>query len=355
MIKNMSILLVTTSIGCAPSLEKEWDWNDEPLETEEIEEEEIEEGVYTNVIDATDAENWIYLDLESNELVAVDDPMDSTDWDIGFRRSHLKLNSGMHGLSTVEAALIEDAAYVPYDEAPAEGYQQDLPDTNGDGNPEYALGEWYDYDPSTHILTPKNQFYVVRSRNDVFFKFRILDYYDSAGTSGYLNIGWEEIDSPSNPVPSNPDIDKTINATDASTWIYFDLESASIVSPEDPTDSTDWDIAFQRYQIAINGGISGTGEMEVLPVLGVYDDFETLDEAPEGEWVTDVEDADDDGIPEYAFQDWFDYDVSTHILTPANAVYFVRTVEENTFRVRIHDYYSAQGDSGYMSVEFDEL
>ena len=127
------------------------------------------------------------------------------------------------------------------------------------------------------------------------------------------------------------------------------------MTPEDPTDSDSWDLAFQRYTIAVNGGISGTGNVEVLPLWEVYDEFESVIDIPEEGWVTDMEDADDDGLPEYAFKDWFDYDLSTHILSPADVVYLVHTVEENTFRVRVIDYYSAQGDSGYMSIEFDQL
>ena len=347
--------LIVLSMGCAPSLDKEWTWNDEALESDTSEEQEPEEGVFSKVIDASDPEVWIYLDIEEDEIIAVEEPLEAENWDIGLQRFNIKLNSGVHGPSNVEAALVAGESYVPYDEAPFEGYEQDLADANDDEIPEYVLADWYDYDSSTHILTPKDQFYVLKSRNQQYYKFRIVDYYDEAGTSGFMTIDWEEIDAPSDPTPANPDIDKTIDATDSATWIYFDLESGTTVSPETPTDSSDWDLAFQRYTIAVNGGVSGTGNMEVLPIFDVYNDFENITEIPDGDWITDEEDANEDTIPEYAFKDWFNYDSSTHVLTPADTVYLVRTVEENIFRVRIIEYYSAQGDSGYMSIEFDQL
>ena len=68
-----------------------------------------------------------------------------------------------------------------------------IPDADEDTIPEYALAEWYDYDISTHTLTPKEAFYIIHNRNNLYFKFRILDYYDAAGTPAMLSIEWEEI------------------------------------------------------------------------------------------------------------------------------------------------------------------
>src|SRR6185436_12775596 len=46
-------------------------------------------------------------------------------------------------------------------------------------------------------------------------------------------------------------------------WHYFDIETLKEVTPATPDDSTEWDLAFQRYLIRTNGGISGTGGMEL--------------------------------------------------------------------------------------------
>jgi len=183
------------TISCAPSLEDEWEWDDTPLQTDTADTIE-EEGVYSRAVDATDYENWVYLDLESNDFVSVDDPMTSEEWDIGIQRYHFKLNSGIHGPSIVQALVITDESYDEYTVAAVGDYQQDLPDSNEDDIPEYVFTEWYDYDPSTHILTPKEQFYVIENRNLRYYKFQITNYYSSAGTSGFMNIEWEEIASP---------------------------------------------------------------------------------------------------------------------------------------------------------------
>lgn len=174
--------------ACAPSLEKDWEWDDEGAV------EEPEEIDLYRVINATSYEDWVYLDLEENVLLDVEDPENSLDWDIGFMRYHIKLNSGIHGPSTVQGFIVEEEDFASYDEIPQDGYEEDLPDDNEDGIPEYVFADWYDYDPSTHILTPADRFYVIKNRNDRFYKFQIQNYYNGAGTSGHVTIYWEELD-----------------------------------------------------------------------------------------------------------------------------------------------------------------
>ena len=103
----------------------------------------------------------------------------------------------------------------------------------------------------------------------------------------------------------------------------------------------------------MNGGVSGTGGVEIMPLGGEYNSFDSVTLPIEGEWLTDEEDLDGDEKPEYAFDSWFDYDMATHVLSPADIVYIVHSVEDNYFRFRVLDYYSSQGNSGYMSIEFD--
>lgn len=165
-----------------------------------------------------------------------------------------------------------------------------------------------------------------------------------------------ETDPEPEPEPEwNENSDYNVDAT-GTDWVYFSLSQSDIVEPIEPMDSSEWDLAFKRYQVAINGGISGTGPVQVLMQNGVYDDYESLSEPPEGEWMVDEEDANDDGEPEYAFQDWFDYDIGTHVLTPTDAVYFVQATDGNVYKIRFLDYYHpTYGESGYQSIEFDSL
>ena len=123
------------------------------------------------------------------------------------------------------------------------------------------------------------------------------------------------------------------------------------MSPATPEDSGEWDMAFQRFNIAVNGGTSGTGDVAVARLDdAVYEDVTV---APADGYITDnvidpvggMEDIE----PGYAFDLWFDYDMDEHTLSPTGRVYVVRTVEQNYFKVEVIDYYDQAGTAGYVT------
>ena len=183
--------------GCAPSLEKSWDWDDQDETTVELTDTANDSGdssvQFKLRVDATSREDWVLLDLETGEIFGTEDPSGNMDWDIGIRRFVIQLNCPLNGPEDVSALIVQDDSYDDYEMAPIEGYSQDLEDNNDDGVPEYVFNDWFNYDVETHILTPKDQFYVVRNRNDRFFKLQVENYYSSAGTSAMITLSWAEI------------------------------------------------------------------------------------------------------------------------------------------------------------------
>ena len=123
----------------------------------------------------------------------------------------------------------------------------------------------------------------------------------------------------------------TVDAT-RDDWVYFDFASCSVANEVDEG----WDFAFMRYNPKINGGVSGSGGVEVTMIEGV--DFDTIESAPSGSYSVDAEDDDDDGVPEYAMGGWYDYDVTSHILTPVDAVYILKTTDGDYVKLRFKDY-----------------
>src|SRR4051812_30139498 len=52
-----------------------------------------------------------------------------------------------------------------------------------------------------------------------------------------------------------------IDATSEDAWVYFSFATGAVVkTPEKPGESLAWDIAFQRYNMKTNGGVSGKGQ-----------------------------------------------------------------------------------------------
>src|SRR5687767_6546539 len=69
-----------------------------------------------------------------------------------------------------------------------------------------------------------------------------------------------------------------IDATKSDLWVYLDLETNAEVFPAVPGTSAAWDLGFQRFKIITNGGISGTGGMEVAALPGAS--FDEMTDAP---------------------------------------------------------------------------
>ena len=51
----------------------------------------------------------------------------------------------------------------------------------------------------------------------------------------------------------------TIDASNYSNWVYFSFEQAAVIDVENPEESMEWDVAFQRKHIRTNSGLAGPG------------------------------------------------------------------------------------------------
>ena len=93
-----------------------------------------------------------------------------------------------------------------------------------------------------------------------------------------------------------------IPSTSYTDWIYFSLSQNSIIEIEDPENSLDWDLAFQRKHIRTNSGLSGPGNggAFVDSSMTWIDNWGILNEIPE-----DVEWLEDTLLPDF-------YDLQTH-------------------------------------------
>lgn len=139
-----------------------------------------------------------------------------------------------------------------------------------------------------------------------------------------------------------------VDATSNEVWIYLDLDTGLEVDPEDSEGAAQWDLAFQRFVIAINGGVSGEGSVEVAVVEG--SGLESLTQAPAEGYRVDEADGDDENTgPDRVFDSWYSYDPSTHILTPAALRYVVFTSDGNYVKLEMAGYYDEAGTSAFPS------
>ena len=191
------LLAVLLLGGCAAELEHDESAVEDP--NAPIQTLDQDGDVITTQVDAQSDAKWIYMDLESNEEVTPDDPDDDESWDIAFQRFEIKLNGGVSGSGGVEVEVLEDA-FDDVDVGPESGFITDGEDSEEDENdkPDLAFGSgdtgWYDYNVTNHTLSPRAFTYVLKTVEGGFYKLAILDYYDDAGTSGFMTLQWAPLE-----------------------------------------------------------------------------------------------------------------------------------------------------------------
>lgn len=155
----------------------------------------------TAKVDASSEEQWVYLSLSAAQQVvpgnATNDP---SGWDIAWKRSDIKINSGSSGSGAVEihAGLRDDwdqRTNVPVDaqwhrdEADALAFVTYPPREVGGECAFNADGDygWYYYSGfcdkgnGNHYISPRDVVYIVRDGRGGLWKLRVLAYYGSAG------------------------------------------------------------------------------------------------------------------------------------------------------------------------------
>ena len=151
-------------------------------------------------VDATAMAEWVYLRLDTGAQVAVADPQSSREWDVAVRRYYVKVNGGISGGCGSEVAVQKGADFAALLRAPTAGYFTDQADSGDDDTEaDYALsqsGGWYEYNPMTHLLSPRPQVYVLRSCTGGYVKLQMTGYYDAAGTSGFPSLRFAAVAAP---------------------------------------------------------------------------------------------------------------------------------------------------------------
>lgn len=132
-------------------------------------------------------------------------------------------------------------------------------------------------------------------------------------------------------------------------WVYLDLQTGAVLDITDveALSSDQWDLAFKRTEIRLNGGDSGPGAWFAARI-----DDTTWESAPrpgrDAEYVND--DFVDDETCELntfgrgslltAFGQWYDYDLETRVISaPDDTVYALYTMSDHSvWRFQIQGY-----------------
>ena len=153
-----------------------------------------------------------------------------------------------------------------------------------------------------------------------------------------------------------------INSTKSTTWKYFSFAKNDTVTVTDPATSSEWDMAFQRYRIKTNGGLSGNGmgsaansyqkgqsgfdALKVVPDTTTFATDASLSIAVQQGYAT--------YIVNPKLYTWFTLEFATQgtQIVPSDYIYLVKTSTGKYAKVWFKSYYSATNLSGYVSLQY---
>jgi len=148
-----------------------------------------------------------------------------------------------------------------------------------------------------------------------------------------------------------------VNSSDEESWIYFSFSTGEQVMPAEPATSSAWDIAFQRFKVKSNGGVSGAGGV----MVALLDDaaFDEVEAAPVDGYIVDEKDGDDENKdPDAVFlvkEAWFKYNVRDHTLAPRERIYVIKGVEGQYYKLEFLKYYDDKGNSGFPTFRWAKI
>lgn len=138
----------------------------------------------------------------------------------------------------------------------------------------------------------------------------------------------------------------TLDATDETEWVHFDLDTAQAVADEAP-----WDLAFRRNLVATHGAAG----VRVARVDGTP--LDEVQAAPEEGYAADpeLEEAAPEALAFHGDSEWYDYDRATHQLAPKIRTYVIESDEGRAFALQILDYYDDAGTSAVYTFRWKEV
>lgn len=153
-----------------------------------------------------------------------------------------------------------------------------------------------------------------------------------------------------------------VNATGSTTWKYFSFASNDTVTVTDPAHSTAWDLAFQRYRVKTNSGLSGSGAggaaNSYLKGQSGFDALTTVSDSSTFKVDESIQIAVQQGYATYIVNpllyNWFSLEftpVGTQIV-PSDYIFIVRTATGKYAKVWFKSYYSATNLSGFDSFQY---
>ena len=322
------------------------------------EEEVFREGEIT--VDATSPVDFVYLNLAQGSEVTPADPANSTDWHIALRRFTVRLNGGISGPGSVAGYNTRNNAGATGEEVtaltPEDGRaafeavtEADIPASSSfseDGLAPDPGSSWFRFDPRIGTLAadPRVAWKVRESSGRGHALFRVVDLR----MEGQRPLGLEIEFRRQDPGGSLGTAGVTsLDLTRGPAYLGF----AGSERPE--AASCEWDIGISpEFGVPVNAEC-GAGTFP----LDAAEDFTTqtrADDAPEyADFLAVVSGSFPAGVSDASGVFWYGIQNNNRMWATYNVL--LVAVDQEVYKVQLHDYYNATGESGFPSLRFQRL
>lgn len=327
---------------------------------------------------------YTYFNLSAGEVVDLgdEDAPQSSDWDIAFRRSKIKLNGGLSGAKSMagyftgnnEEAYDADGKPIRqwFETATAGSELQDFtsitatdipadPDFIADNLVPAIKGDgtekgWWLYDPTTHVVSanPANWWLVRSADGNSYAKFHITELLRDS----VAGIRWITIEITVQPVGaaefSGALSSHTFAIPLSGGMKHFDFD---IQAEVDPSIDPGWDMQIEYesaervYRITLNGGVSGSGKAAAFGPTTTPEDYAS------GEDVLSFLFFQDSTGGIFVNSPWYAYDItgSDNKLWPNYRVYLIKSGVD-TYKLQILSYYHPEtAESGWYTIRYEKM
>lgn len=136
----------------------------------------------------------------------------------------------------------------------------------------------------------------------------------------------------------------TVDASHPVQWRFFSFSSGSVVENPRPFE---WDLAFRRFRVVVNGGdgFPGLGGAVALGAVA----FDSITRVPENGYVGSRAAADSLNP---ALERWYDYSFLSHLLMPREGVYAIRTADGRYALLEFVGYYCPGATPGCVTFRY---
>ena len=307
----------------------------------------------------------VYFDLDTQTQLTLTEEEAATDttWDIGFKRTNVFLNTNQETAVSLyftgnnsdfyddTGAPVPDLFLNASADSELDDYlavtQSDIPDADAfstDTETQMIGDTFYNYDFTTHVVTPNEETYYIVSSDSNYTKFHVTDIVTEGRGIGEITLGVMHQSVLDGQTTFAEEVALTLDAVGCSDTVYIDFDIQQVVTQTD-----DWDLSIPCAD--------GAGEF----TLSIADDATVLRTDADTYDGVDPEAArfygfSEEIVSEYAMSanNWYFYDSTSHLLYSQFGVYLIQA-GDTTYKLQITSYYDEEGTSGAYSFRADPV